>query len=95
MSSLATSPCKVYLASSPCRFAASQGVHWYTFDSEYEIQKVAALDPSAKFLVRLKVDNTQSLIFQVLQYAVLFLQSCMQSEEMMKATLLFILYCTL
>ena len=80
MSSLTTSPCKVYLASSLCRFAASQGVHWYTFDSEYEIQKVAALDPLAKFLVRLKVDNAQSLIFQVLQHAVLFLHACSQKK---------------
>ena len=47
------------------RFAASQGVHWYTFDSEYEIQKIAEIDPAAKLLVRLKVDNQLSVSFQV------------------------------
>ena len=51
--------------SSYYRFAASQGVHWYTFDSEYEIQKIAKLDPAAKLLVRLKVDNQLSVTFQV------------------------------
>ena len=62
----------VYLVSSHYRFAASKGVHWYTFDSEYEIQKMAKFDPSAKLLVRLKVDNPQSLVFQVNHCAVLF-----------------------
>ena len=57
-----------------CRFAASHGVHWYTFDGEYELQKMAQLDPSAKLLVRLKVDNPQSVVFQVYQYTLLFTQ---------------------
>ena len=62
----------MYLVSSHYRFAASQGVHWYTFDGEYEIQKMAKFDPSAKLLVRLKVGNPQSVAFQVNHYGVLF-----------------------
>ena len=50
----------LWLVHLPSRFAASQGVHWYTFDSKYELQKLAELDPSAKLLVRLKVDNPQT-----------------------------------
>ena len=47
------------------RFAASRGVHLYTFDSEYELQKMAKLDPTAKLLVRIKVDNPKSVEFEV------------------------------
>ena len=39
------------------RYAASCGVHLYTFDSESELQKIANADPSAKLLVRLTVAN--------------------------------------
>ena len=42
------------------RYAAAHGVHLYTFDSESELQKVASIDPSAKLLVRLAVDNPLS-----------------------------------
>ena len=66
----------VYLVSSHYRFAASQGVHWYTFDSEYEIEKMAKFDPSAELLVRLKVGNPHSVVFQVNHYGVLLTHKC-------------------
>ena len=52
--------CRLMKPISHGRYAASHGVHLYTFDSESELQKIADADPSAKLLVRLAVDNPLS-----------------------------------
>ncbi len=44
------------------KYAASQKIHMMTFDSEYELNKIAQYAPKAKVLVRIKVPNVGSLV---------------------------------
>ncbi|XP_062506747.1 ornithine decarboxylase-like [Corticium candelabrum] len=51
-------PCKQV---SHLRYAAQQGVSLMTFDNEYELHKVKANYPSAKLVLRVKVDDSKSI----------------------------------
>jgi len=44
------------------KYAASQRIQMMTFDSEYELNKIAQYTPKAKVLVRIKVPNVGSLV---------------------------------
>ena len=44
------------------RFAQQHGVSLMTFDSEYELQKIARFAPGASVLVRIKVPNVGSIV---------------------------------
>ncbi len=44
------------------KYAASQRVKMMTFDSEYELNKIAQYAPGAKVLVRIKVPNVGSIV---------------------------------
>ncbi len=44
------------------RFAASHKVNLMTFDSEYELNKIAKYAPKAKVLIRIKVPNVGSIV---------------------------------
>ncbi len=44
------------------KYAASQRVKMMTFDSEYELDKIAKYAPGAKVLVRIKVPNVGSIV---------------------------------
>ena len=44
------------------KYAASQKIQMMTFDSEYELDKIARYSPKAKVLVRIKVPNVGSVV---------------------------------
>ncbi len=44
------------------KYAAGQKIHMMTFDSEYELDKIARYSPRAKVLVRIKVPNVGSVV---------------------------------
>ncbi|MEO0142241.1 MAG: type III PLP-dependent enzyme [candidate division WOR-3 bacterium] len=44
------------------KFAASHNINLMTFDSEYELNKIARYAPQAKVLVRIKVPNVGSMV---------------------------------
>lgn len=44
------------------KFATNHNVNLMTFDSEYELNKIAKYSPSAKVLVRIKVPNVGSIV---------------------------------
>ncbi len=44
------------------KFAASHNINLMTFDSEYELNKIAKYAPQAKVLVRIKVPNVGSMV---------------------------------
>ena len=50
--------------------AAARGVDLMTFDSEYELDKIAALAPGARVVVRIKVPNVGSLVELSLKFGV-------------------------
>ncbi len=52
------------------QFAARQGVKLMTFDSEYELSKIARYAPEAKVLVRIKVPNVGSVVELSLKFGV-------------------------
>lgn len=64
--SLGVSPDKIIYAN-PCKqvshlvAAAEHGVHFMTFDCEEELHKIAAFHPGAQCMLRLKVDDSNSI----------------------------------
>lgn len=52
------------------KFAYKKGIHLMTFDSEYELNKIARYAPGAKVLVRIKVPNVGSMVELSIKFGV-------------------------